>query len=74
MDHDTRLEVSSDELKKPLVLDTLREPSHKDIVIDPVEEFLQIKIYHDILLGLLHRLMSALSRSKSITVRRERRA
>ena len=52
---------------------------HKDVVVDPVEKFLQIAIHYpsitfrDILLSLLNRLMGALSRSKSITVRRERR-
>jgi transcriptional regulator with XRE-family HTH domain len=79
VDHDARLEVPADELQKPLIHDTLCEPSHKDVVVDPVEEFLQVKIHHpriafrDVLLGVLDRPMSVLSRSKSITVRRELR-
>src|SRR5208283_5976153 len=63
----------------PLIRDTVGEPSHKDVVVDPIEKFLQIAVYYpritlcDVLLGLLHRLMSALSGSKTVTVERERR-
>ena len=79
VDHDARLEVSPDELEKPLILDARGESSHEDVVVDPVEEFLQIAVddpriaLGDVPLGLLHRLTSALPRSKSVTVRRERR-
>src|SRR5208283_5306756 len=62
VDHNARLEVPSDELEKPLIRDTVGEPSHKDVVVDPIEKFLQIAVYYpritlcDVLLGLLHRL------------------
>lgn len=79
VDHYVRLEIPSDELQKSLILDTLREPSHKDVVVNPVEEFLQIAVYNPRIalcnarLCLHGRPMSALSRSKTVTMGRERR-
>ena len=78
-DHDARLEVPSDEFEKPLIRNTRGKPSHKDVVVNPVEEFFQVTIYYpciafcNILLGLRNRLMSASSRSKSVTAGRKRR-
>ena len=50
----------------------LGEPLHQDVVIDPVEEFLQIHVHHDpaafgnVLSGCLDRLMGVLPRSEAI--------
>jgi len=79
VDHDAGLQVATDEPQHPLVRDSLGQPSHCHIVVDPVEKFLEIEINHysfpflDVPLCRAHRLMCAASRSETVAVLREGR-
>ena len=75
--HDTGVQVATDKPQHPLVADALRQPAHEHVVIDPVEKFFEVDVYHhslprlDIPLRLTHRLMCAAPRSEAIAVLRE---
>ncbi len=44
VDHHPCLKVATDQSQHPLVLDPLRQPSHQDVPVDPVEEPFQVHI------------------------------
>jgi site-specific DNA recombinase len=66
-----RSQKAADQPQDALVRHPFRHQPHQDVVIDPVEEFLQIKIHHngmagrDVLLRLRHRLMRRAPRPKA---------
>jgi len=76
---DAGLQVAADQPQHPLVRYPLGQPVHQDVVIDPVEEFLQIQIHHDpvaglhVLLRLQHRALRASPRPEAVAVLAERR-
>src|SRR5262249_60468332 len=77
--HHPSIQECPDEFQEPLVLEALGDLAHQLVVIDPIEEFLQIKISHpaialrNVLLRLRYGLMRRPTRSKSIAVMGERR-
>ncbi len=72
-----RPSTAADQLQYPAVCDPLRQPAHQQVVAHPVEEFLQLQIYHrpipfgHVPLGLLYRLMGVLSRPEAVAVNRK---
>jgi hypothetical protein len=76
--HHPGLEKSPDELEHALIRHPRGDPRHEAVVIDPVEEFFEIKIDHDVVafgdvsLRLSHRLAGGSPRSEAIAVLGER--
>jgi hypothetical protein len=76
---DARLQVAAYQPQHPLVRDPLGQPVHQDVMVDAVEEFLQVHVYHDpvaglhVLLRLQHRAMRAAPRPEAVAVLAERR-
>ena len=70
--HHPRFEIPADEFEYPFVANLLRHFIHQNVVIDPVEEFLQVHVHHNpaafgnVLPGRLDCLMGALPRSKTV--------
>lgn len=77
--HHPGLEKGADELENALVRHPRRGPRHQAIVIDPVEEFFEIKIGHDAValcdveLRLGYRLVGGSPRPEAVAVLGERR-
>jgi hypothetical protein len=69
-----RLEVAPNQPQHGFVCDPPRQAFHQNVVIDPIEEFLQIHIDHHpesflrIAPRLAHRIVRAASRAKAVTV------
>src|SRR5438093_6690659 len=76
--HHSGVDERPDELEQSLVRYPLRHPPHQHVVVDPVEEFLQVDVYHPavalglILLRLGHRLMSRAVRPEAVALLRKR--
>ena len=72
--HHPGLEKRPDEFEHTFVGHPRRDARHQAVVIDPVEEFFEIKVDHDavargnVLLRLGHGLMGGASRSEAVTV------
>src|SRR5712672_1396369 len=72
--HHPGIQECPDELQQPLVLDTFGDLAHQLVMIDPIEEFFQIKINHptvacsDILLRLSHGVTRGSTWSEPIAV------
>jgi len=77
--HDARFKVTADESEHALVFDMTFNTSHQDVVVDPVEEFLQVKFHAPTVThrhmdaGHLDSLVSASARTKAVAVIREQR-
>src|SRR5438132_4411872 len=77
--HYTGLEKRPDEFEHTFVGDPRRHARHQAVVINPVEEFFEIKVNHDavargnVLLRLGHGLMGRAPRSEAVTVLGKRR-
>ena len=74
-----RFQEGTDELQHALVAYPFGDPSHQDIVVDSIEEFLQIQIHHDpitvahVVLRLGYRLVGRPFRPETVAELRKRR-
>ena len=72
--HHPGLEKRPDEFEHPFVGHPRGHPRHQAVVIDPIEEFFEIKVNHNavalgnVLLRLGYGLMGGASRSEAVTV------
>jgi hypothetical protein len=74
MNHDSCLQVEAYQPQDSLIRYPLGDPSHEDVMIDPIEAFLQVDIHNPlisllyVLLCLSHCLVGISTGSKTITV------
>jgi hypothetical protein len=78
VDHDARLQVPPNQAQNALVHDPPGDPSHEDVMVDPVKAFLQIHVHDplvpcfDVFLGPSYRLMGVSAGPETEAVLRER--
>ena len=71
---DAGLQVATNQPQHPLVRNSLGQPIHQDVVVDPVEELLQIHVHHSsearlhMLLCRQDRLMRTSPRPEAVTM------